>query len=240
MRAGRWMICSILVCPLQAMAQAPVLSSGAIAPGQIEIRVGIDPAVVVSLGYSHRVTAVDDPRAARLGAEIEVPTTVFSHGAWRASLVSSIGWTASGHWGVRGTARWYVAHNRNRAGAMTGVGVAFRGRPGWYGHRSGVALDLGWQSTLATYIQNSAAVDSTFTQRHRDAALSRGPRDGWYGSTANRFRIGLTGSHGVGHDIDLSLSIGSVFALQKQGVLVGFDLGQVPFYLETSASIGVR
>lgn len=102
-----------------------------------------------------------------------------------------------------------------------------------------MALDLGWQGTLLTHIRHSAATRATFEDRYPDEREgAQGPHDGWYGATAHRFRFGLAGMRALSDASTLRIALGSLFALQKQGVLFGFDLGQVPVYLETTLCVG--
>jgi hypothetical protein len=60
--------------------------------------------------------------------------------------------------------------------------------------------------------------------------------DGWYGRTAERWRLGLAGSRSVRSGTALQLAAGALLASQRQGVVLGFDLAQIPFYAE----VGVR
>ena len=113
--------------------------------------------------------------------------------------------------------------------------LELRASPGYHVGRWNAALDLGWQATLLTHIRHSAEARATFEDRYPiGLAGSTGPVDGWYGSTARRVRIGIKGTRALRPGMSLQVAAGSLFALQKHGILFSFDLGQVPSYLETT------
>lgn len=223
----------------QAVAQAglpppPIGSRHSLLAG-----VALEPDAVLLLGYAHWLGRLDDRSAISVGGSVKMPFTIFSRGAVRVNLGASARWLSPSGWGTTFTALGYAAHNRNRAGGMTGLGVELRVTPGYFGSRWGGGLDLGWQRTLRTHISHSGATRETFEGRYpAGVGGPTGPRDGWYGGTAQRFRVGVTGVHTLSDGSALQLSLGGLFVRQRQGVLLVFDLAQVPFYLETSFRVG--
>lgn len=222
-------------------AQAQPVMAPPYAGSQHRILVGVavEPAVVLSLGY------VSDIGAGRLvglsvGGGVKVPTTVFRNRAWRAHFITAAHWRPEAHWGTTITSKFYLARNHNRAGTMHGLGLELRAAPGYYGTRWSATLDLGWQGTLLAHVRHSAATRATFQDRYPDGRnRTQGPLDGWYSSTAHRFRFGIAGMRTLTSGSVLQVALGGLFALQKQGVLFGFDLGQVPIYFETSMHVGL-
>jgi hypothetical protein len=203
------------------------------------VKVALEPEPVVSLDYIFGLGALDRRHGLSVGAGVKLPTTVISNDAWRVHLITSAHWKSRDHWGATLTALGYLSHNRNRAGEIHGLGIELRAAPGFYGSRWTTALDLGWQGTLLSHIQHSAETRATFEDRYRPGVNGfAGPKDGWYGSTAHRFRIGLSGARKLADHTALQVALGSLFALQKQGVFFGFDFAQIPVYLETSLRVG--
>jgi hypothetical protein len=230
-----------------AAAQAPTAlrrPDGA-TRGMLTIGVGVEPALVFTIGYLHPVGrasrgAVTDPR---IGVRLELPTTVLRNAAWRLDLLGTATAGRGRGWSVPATGAVYVAHGRNRAGSMLGLGTELRAAPGRYGPNGAIALDLGWQATLLTYVRHSDASRATFGDRYgagRDGASGvTGPVDGWYSLTSSRWRLGLAGSRAASPSSVLQFATGAlVVAPQRQGVMLGFDLGQLPFYAEAGVSVG--
>lgn len=198
------------------------------------VGIGLEPAVVASVRYLHYLAGSDRRAGGFVGGGVSVPTTVFSRGAWRADLMAAAFRVRPDGWAVSGQAATFVARNSNEAGRMLGVGVAVRGTAGKRGSRSYWGLDLGWQGTLATHIRHSATARATFTGRYPPGVTGDSlPRDGWYRLPAQRYRAGvLLGRRIGGHGGGIQLAVGATFVPQKQGQLIAFDLGQLPFYLE--------
>jgi hypothetical protein len=231
-----------------AAAQAPTLVRPADgtppARGVYTISVGVEPAVVLTLGYLHRVGHL--PRGSgggtRVGVRLKLPTTALGNEAWRLDLLGTGTPGGARDWAAPVTGALYAAHNRNRAGTMLGFGTEVRVAPGRYGPRGGLALDLGWQATLRTQVRHSAESRATFDDRYPEggdrASASTGPVDGWYGRTASRWRLGLAGSRAAGGSVLFQFAVGALVAPQRQGVVLGFDLGQLPFYAEAGAKLG--
>ena len=233
------LLAALLLAARGAGAQAlPPPGPGA-SPHRVTVAVALEPALVFSLDYTYDLAPADTPWGLHVGGGLKVPTTLFSQGAWRAHLIGSAHWRPDDRWGAALTSFWYLARNSNRAGEALGLGVELRATPGWFGPRWMAALDLGWQGTLLTRIRHSARTRAAFDELHPPGAGGpEGPLDGWYGPTGHRFRAGLAGGYRLGGGAALQLALGGLFVLQEQGVLLGFDFAQIPFYLEASLRLG--
>lgn len=250
-RGGAWLatLALAIAAPGAVMAQSPgaVIAPGTAPPAGEVFTVGVvlDPGPAVTLGYLHRVggapgAAGDRGRSGTyVGARLKLPTTVWRNEAWRLDLSSATTIGGAHPWAVPVSGAVYLAHGRNRAGTMLGVGTELRAAPGRYGLHGSLALDLGWQVAWRTRIHHSAESRDAFGERYPDdggeSAGVAGPRDGWYGWTANRWRLGVAGSRAVGSRTVLQFAAGALVARQRQGVVLGFDLAQLPFYLELGA-----
>ncbi|HEX7123747.1 MAG TPA: hypothetical protein VF178_15325 [Gemmatimonadaceae bacterium] len=200
----------------------------------VMVGIGLEPAVVVTARYLHYLAGSDEHTGGFVGGGLSVPTTVFSRGAWRADLLAAAFRVRPDGWAVGGQAATFVARNSNEAGRMVGVGVAVRATAGKRGSQSYWGIDLGWQGTLATHIRHSPFARATFADRYPPGVAGDSlPRDGWYRLPAQRYRAGVLLARRIGeHGGGIQLALGTTFVPQKQGQLIAFDLGQLPFYLE--------
>ncbi len=204
------------------------------------LEASLEPELVLSIGYLYRVTAAPSAASLHVGAGLEVPPYLVKNGSLRTNLVVRGRWVGESGWGAAVTSMAYFARNRNRAGTMHGLGLETRAAPGYFGSRWSVAADLGWQTTLLTHVEHSALVRDTFEGRYPDgtsgpgSGAGAGPRDGWYGVTASRVRLGISGARAISDNLSIRLAAGSLFSLQSQGLFLSFAHGQVPVYLETA------
>lgn len=101
----------------------------------------------------------------------------------------------------------------------------------------GKGIDVGWKYTALTHIKHSEETKDTFNDRYPAGENGiDGPWDGWYRSTASRFRLGFAGSRKFGELWRIQIGIGTLLSVQRQGILLGFSHAQVPLYLESTVS----
>lgn len=218
----------------QAVAGFPVDDSRS----SILLEASLEPELVVSIGYLYRVTSAPSSSSLHVGAGLEMPPYLIENGSLRANLMAKGRWVADNDWGASVTSMAYYARNDNRTGTMNGLGLEVRAQPGYHGSRWAVAADIGWQTTVLAHIEHSDLVGETFEDRYLDgtspADAPDGPRDGWYGATAGRIRLGVSGGRVISEDLSFRIAAGSLFSLQRQGLFLSFAHAQVPVYLETS------
>lgn len=219
--------------PAESQSLPPWL--GAAPPTGLIVQVGLEPQLVVSTGYLWGVHAGGHRSHFGVGTGLKVAPYLLKEGALRVHMIVAGRWQADSNWGATGTTQLYLARSRNRTATAHGLGMEVRLAPGRHGDRWGLAADLGWQGTLITHIRHGEEARETFEERYPDhVTAADGPVDGWYGSTAHRFRIGFLTSRNVSDGLDVQAAAGSLFSLQRQGILLGFAHGQVPAYLEAA------
>ncbi len=220
----------------QTMAGWPQSEAGNVAV----VEAGFEPELFLSIGYLHSLSSRGPGPRLWAGAGLKAaPLALFRHGAWRLDGLMAADWRAATGFGVAATGAIYTAHDRNDTGELYGLGMEVRAVPGYGGARWQAGLDLGWQGTLLTHVRSSDLVSRTFGDRYPPGAGGiAGPHDGWYGSTAHRFRLGLRAAWAVNDRLAFSLGLGALAAYQRQGVLVSFDLAQIPFYVDSGVRIG--
>ena len=204
-----------------------------ILPDKIFITVAAQPEIVTTIGYVHSIVKRNNSPSLQLGGSINFAPLIISNGAWRANFIAVAGWKFNDKWANTVTTNIYMAHDHNREGILNGVGFEIRDNPFLIGKHWSKGFDLGWQYTPFTHIKHSAEAKATFDGRYPNGISGiNGPKDGWYKNAASRIRIGITAAHSIGNNSALQISLGSLFVVQKQGILLAFSHAQVPAYLE--------
>ena len=200
------------------------------------VSAGLEPELTTTLLYAHRFEVGDRLSVLGGGGLKLAPVILFHSAAFRAQAMvgASYRWSSGFELGLN-TFEYYV-HDHSDVGAFDGFGLELRGGPGYAASRWCVALDLGYQVTLLTHIFHGEIVDETYDDRYPGSELA-GPRDGWYGITAQRLRFGLAGGLSVSRSVSLRLALGSLFSIQRQGLFFGFNAGQIPFYAEAGVAL---
>lgn len=229
------------LCKIVAPAvQAQMLPDGfGHVPNQITLSVGLEPELTASLQYMHRWQTTERT-AFRLGTVLKVPPYRIREGSVRLSMLTATDWKFAGRWQATLVLLPYYVRNQNRAGTMDGYGLEVRLLPTHRGRHWTNGLDLGWQTTLLTHIRHAEAAQHTFEDRYPigTAGGMGGPADGWYSTTAQRFRLGFVGRGRMSERVGWQIGFGSQFVVQRQAILLSFAHGQVPFYAETGISLG--
>ncbi|HEU4578966.1 MAG TPA: hypothetical protein VFS67_11965 [Polyangiaceae bacterium] len=180
---------------------------------------------------------LDSPRAVlSLGAGVKWAVLLPTRGDLQLSLGAAGSYLVARDWGAACAASALATRAQNEAATFYGLGLELRCQPGYFHGAWSVGLDLGLQSALSTHVEHSATARSTFEERYPPGVTGiTGPRDGWYRFTATRFRVGVASSHRWGDHWSGVLALGSLFARQDQGLLLAFNLAQLPIYLELGA-----
>lgn len=218
-----------------AMGQEAGRAPSALSRDALMVEAALEPELVVSVRYLRRLAGGGSSGGLHAGVGLKLPVYLMGRGSGRVDLLARGRWVGGTGLGVTTTSSVYLARSDNRSGTMHGLGVEVRAAPGYHGELWSVSADLGWQGTLLTHIRHSELVGETFEERHPGAESMDGPVDGWYGSTAHRFRIGVAGARRLTDAFSLRLAAGTLFSRQRQGLFVSFAHGQVPAYLEVSA-----
>lgn len=199
----------------------------------IFLNVSLEPELVATIGYRYKVGSWKNDTNVYLGGSIKFAPLIISNGAWRSNFTQGLDIKVSENWIGVFSNDIYLAHNKNRAGTMDGLGFDLRGSLNHHSGKWSKGIELGWQYTAFTHIIHSDEVKATFQEIYPDPSITGGPIDGWYSSTASRFRIGFLAGKRLNNHMTFQLGIGSILSVQKQGILVSFAHGQVPLYFNT-------
>lgn len=229
---------SWLVISLQANAQ--VFSPDAVGTQSqyVFIKFGMEPELVTTLGYTQVVARKADVNWS-VGSSIKFAPLLLGNGAMRVNLIQSADWSLKNNWQAVISNQFYLAHNKNRAGTMNGLGFDLRAMPLHHGEKLTKGFEIGWQYTALVHIKHSDETRDTYNDRYPSGVNAGGPRDGWYSASASRLRLGFTASKTLNERLALQFGIGGLFNIQKQGILLGFSHAQVPLYVSTQLSYGL-
>jgi hypothetical protein len=218
---------------IKGNTQAIIFPRKEITQNQLFVSIGFEPELVSTVGYIHLVGNSNKKINFHLGAGLKFDPLVISK-AWRSNLITTADWRFSNRWRTGLVTNIYLAHALNRTASMNGLGFELRSSVINYSKRWAKGFDLGWQFTAFTHIKNSDATKNTFNDRYSgNNGEVEGPRDGWYSTTASRFRVGFISSIKMNNHLRLQLGIGSLINVQKQGIIFGFSHAQIPFYFES-------
>jgi hypothetical protein len=198
------------------------------------ITTGLEPVWVTTLGYTHMVGTEINQLKLHIGSRLTVAPLIALSNAWRVNLITAGDWKWSHNWRTTLVSEIFLAQQQSRTGLMHGIGMEFRALPSYYGKKGSKGLDIGWQYTLLAHIKHSSKTHNTFEDRYLENEIGKkGPRDGWYRSTVNRFRIGYVSSRKFNSRILFTIVGGILISVQNQGILMGFSHAQFPFYFQS-------
>ncbi len=218
-----------------ATGTCQVIISNEALHNQVFIGVGLEPEWVATVGYLYGIGKPGKPVDFQLGVSIKLPPLLVAQNAWRANLMVAAHWRMAERWSTQITGNIYNAHDYNRAGVMNGIGFEMRAAPAYDGKHWRKGFDIGWQYTALTHIRHSAEAKDTFKERYAGNINGiEGPKNGWYGATASRFRLGFIGARKLGDHLTWQLGLGGLISVQRQGIWLGFSHAQVPFYLQST------
>lgn len=227
---------STLAINVKVFGQLSETQKSNLSTNEIFVSIGLEPEWVSTIGYTHLIGNPQHKVNFRLGASLKLVPLAISNNIYRFNVISQANYKISNSWGTKLRAEIYDAHDNDRIGVLDGLGFELRSRTFHYGKRWNHGIELGWQYTALTHIKNSAKAKDTFKDRYPDKPGTSGPKDGWYASTVNRFRLGYMASRNLGQHLQLLLGGGGLLFIQHQGVLMAFPYAQVPLYVESSLS----
>lgn len=193
----------------------------------------LEPEWEATLGYLHRIGRPDHKGGFYLGSSIEVAPLIQISRAWRFNFTQAVAFPLSPKWKTVVSNDFFIAHNKNRAGAMNGFGFELKGAAITTDKKWNKGVEAGWQFTAFTHIRHAKATKGMYREIYPEEDLINGPVNGWYGATASRIRLGFITQTRLGPAMRLNLSAGTLIAIQKQKILLAFPYAQVPVYFNT-------
>lgn len=182
---------------------------------QILLSMGLEPEWVTTTGFRQRVNNSKNNSNFYLGGGLKFAPSIVSKGAKRFNFTQALDLHNSQNWKGMMTNDIYLAHNKNRAGTMTGLGFNLRGAMLHGSKNWSKGFEVGCQYTSFTHIRHSAETKDTFDERYSSNRSSKEPISGWYGGTASRLRLGFVAGRKLSDHLALQFGIGSLLSVQK-------------------------
>lgn len=182
-------------CLHMSPATAQVLNFDTLRPGdnRLTVTTGIDPAILGAVAYTR--TAALGGRPVAFSVEIALPLAGLDVRDYRGILGAQTSALQWGRWHVAGGAGIVAHGTRNDIHDAHSLGADLTAYTGYYGARRFVALELGFEKTVATYIVHRAWYRDYFYE---------GAVDGWYSSTGGTWHTGLQAGIDIGR-VELAL-----------------------------------
>jgi hypothetical protein len=238
-RAAIWLLFAVEVSAA-SLAKAQLIPQAPHARASIIAGVSLEPDLVLDLGYVQPLPLAtsDSELSVSVAGTLGILVLVPPEPQIRSALVALANLSAR-PWRAACALDLSLTHFADDAASMYGIGAGLRCQPAYLVNDWALGLDVGVQSALTTHIEPTARAGRTFTERYPDrSATAGGPRAGWYAFASQRFRLGLSTQVAWSDYGSLAIALGSLFALQEQGVYFSFNLAHVPFYLELVSRFG--
>lgn len=222
------LLLSILPVSIGAQTLLPTTS---IHPSQeISLVLGLEPELATTVGYRKKLGSNND-HPITAGTSLKLAPLIIRNKAFKWSLFTQFTFSLDRKTDLLLLPQLFYARTADNAATISGMGVGIDATPFWKGKTWSKGILLSWQYTALAHIKHSEAAKETFRERYGTNS-GKGPTDGWYHSTANRFRIGYTMARAISPHSSIQFGAGSLFHLQRQGVLFGFSHAQVPVFIE--------
>ena len=239
MRAGAatWLLFAIGVS-LPGLARAQLIPQMPRARPSVIAGVSFEPELVLDLGYVQPFPPTSAELSLAVAGTLGILVLVPPEPELRGALVALAALNGE-RWRAACALELSLTHFDDDVASMFGIGAGLRCQPAHVLRNWALGLDLGVQIALTTHIEHTARAKGAFSERYPDlAATNDGPRDGWYALTSQRIRLGLSAQVALSEYTSAALALGTLFALQAQGVYFSFGLLHVPLYLEIVLRFG--
>ncbi|MCA9490867.1 MAG: hypothetical protein KC621_13150 [Myxococcales bacterium] len=132
-------------------------------------------------------------------------------------------------WGVElGSLAW-LGYGHDQLGTRAALGADLFARPGRYGERFALPVEVGWNQGLLGYTAHSQAVRDTF--------VADPPSGAWVALGSTRLRVGAAVAAAVASPVVVGLSGGLEWTPTALGWFANPSLGQLPFTMHLTLEV---
>lgn len=232
MRPWLWVPLALGLASANAHAQTPMISGAPPPKHRVGLSLGWDPTWIAGLGYAHSGPVLLEQYPTQFEVALVLPVALLPSfdGARLEGGISTL-FTKANKAGLAASAHTGLALADDSLGTHLGWSFAISVKPGYYAPRWSVALDLGYRTSLVTYMAHSDAVKDLFADRYPDGGpnADHGPKNGFYAFTAHRFRLGLMTGFRAGEHVGLFLTAGLQYTPQAQRLSGYAPLTSLPY-----------
>ncbi|HKP55763.1 MAG TPA: hypothetical protein VJV78_03520 [Polyangiales bacterium] len=228
----------VLAVSAPGVAGAQLIPQGPDAHPSVIAGLYLEPELVLDVGYVQPFPAAKPGLSIAIAGTMSFLVLVPPDPEIRGALIAlaSLG---TDRWRASCALDLSLTHFDDDVASMWSLGTGLRCQPAHVLRNWALGLDLGFQSALSTHIEHTARARRAFDERYPDPAqASNGPQAGWYAFGSQRVRLGLSAQLAWSEYGAVALALGTLFALQQQGVYFSFSLAHVPFYLEIALRFG--
>ncbi len=187
----------------------------------VYLNLGYDFGLTTKLGYAHKLDAF---RPILLMADYSFPMgkTLFDDFKFR--LGGQIEIFDKNHFSF--SAQYFAIVRRQQTNLVRqlGVGSEVMVALGYYKPKWHLAIELGYDKSLATHLKHSDKMTSNFPEI----------KDGWFYNTGGQLFYGLQGSKTLGENMEISLKIGATNARGKD------ENALLPYYAQLGITYRVK
>jgi len=200
-------------------------------PNRLALEVGAQPSLALELSYGRRFSHVVGRTHVTPVVALGFPVAGVVDGrTWNADIGASWMVPLWRELGVTANAALTLATARNPNAELAGLGLELGALPGWYSARWFAAAELTYLPSYATHVRHRAAARETFQDRYPAMASDAGPRDGWYGGSAHRLRVGVQAGLSIRRRAGFYVAAGYGLSATALGLVAFPDVGLLPFY----------
>jgi hypothetical protein len=229
-----WVILVLLLCHKKTLCQPGTLDTNMPMRHCITMSIGLQPELITTLAYRHHIKKEIKKNSIYLGSSVKVAPMALVNSAWRMDFTALFTTPVKKSINVFSPAI-YLAHNRDRAATMTGIGFELRDILLVTGSTWDKGIEGSWQFVPFTRIEHSLANTGTYEDRYEnDTSRYEQPLNGWYAATSSRFGLGFLASKRLTSGMSAQLGIGTVVSYQKQNIFLAFPYAQVPVYFTST------
>lgn len=195
----------------------------------------MNPAFFIECGYHRRIADIAG-KPVLIHATLGSPLFLLKEfDSFRFGLGGSVKWIEQGRFDLFGGLFTSVATNESVNGKFVAWNLMLTVLPGYYYKNWFTALELAWKPTMATHITHSGYAKAAFDNRYPDSTppdkMTKGPKDGWYSTPANRIMGGLMGGYTIGQSYTIYLKGGINYTPNKFNIFMFGDIGVIPYYV---------
>jgi hypothetical protein len=233
--------CLSLVGSARAQELAPQVGAK-VPPSRAWLALGYDKTWTQDVGYARVAWQPSSREALALAGGVRIPIFLLPELDSAAVAVGpSFSWVARSGFGFTASIQSSIRTASDTTGKKVGLALRSELRPGYYGERWALALQLTTTTTFATHMSHSEEVRDLFRDRYPEgqepANAIDGPRDGWYGLTSHELRVGATGGARLTRSFALYGLGGWTFRRQLGSIRINPPISALPFFVHAGGEL---
>ncbi len=202
----------------------------------MSIGLGMTPAPIIELKYSHSVYANVLNQNASYSVSIILPVFLLENlDTYQVKVGGETTVFSKGNFSVNGNLTMGYNRTKNSNGVFTGLGNEIGLRPLYSVKHWSFGPIFEWRSTYATHIRHSELVKDTFKERYQPnnatSLVVNGPEDGWYHTKSSHLSFGLSLSYSSTNKQMYCIEGGYEIVPNPYNLRLFGDIGLIPYII---------